>query len=142
MSWMHHYFPHPGFVIFDFFLTNCRNFWQKASRGNLLRRAASSCPSVFFVRITQDHYQFTPDMKKMLTLLLLISFAMISSCQKQDSTAEQQLAQRKVELDAREEALAERKSVLDEREKALDEREKVIANVRTIPTGVQGQPPQ
>ena len=79
---------------------------------------------------------------------MVIPFAMICSCQKQDSAAEQQLAQRKTELDAREEALAERKSALDEREKALaerekalDEREKVTANVRTIAPGVQSQTP-
>ena len=87
-------------------------------------------------------------MKKMFVLSMLISFAMICSCQKQDSTAEQQLAQRKTDLDAREEALAERKSALDEREKALDEREKALAekekatmNARTNPTNVQGQTP-
>jgi hypothetical protein len=60
-------------------------------------------------------------MKKMLFLSALISFAMICSCQKQDSTAETQLAQRKTELDAREKAL-------DEREKAMVEREKAVAN--------------
>jgi hypothetical protein len=92
-------------------------------------------------RITQDDYQFAPDMKKILVLSILGSFVMICSCQKQESAAEQQLAQRKVELDAREEALAERKSALDEREKALAEREKAIANIRTIPTSVQGQTP-
>ena len=87
-------------------------------------------------------------MKKMFVLSMLISFAMICSCQKQDSTAEQQLAQRKTDLDAREEALAERKSALDEREKALDERDKALAekekatmNARTNPTDVQGQTP-
>jgi hypothetical protein len=42
---------------------------------------------------------------------------------KKDSTAEQQLAQRKTELDAREKAL-------DEREKALVEREKLVAKPR------------
>ena len=82
---------------------------------------------------------------------MLISLVMICSCQKQDSAAEQQLAQRKTELDAREEALADRKSALDEREKALDkiekaldEREKSLAqkekatmNARTNPTDVQ-----
>jgi hypothetical protein len=41
-------------------------------------------------------------MKKTLVLALLIPFALVCSCQKQDSTAEQQLAQRKTELDARE----------------------------------------
>jgi hypothetical protein len=58
---------------------------------------------------------------------MLVSFAMICSCQKQDSAAEQQLAQRKAELDAREKAL-------DEREKALAEREKVRARAPTIPS--------
>jgi len=80
-------------------------------------------------------------MKKILFLSTLISFAMICSCQKQDSAAEQQLAQRKTELDAREEALAERKSALDEREKTLAEREKATADARTIRSGVQSQIP-
>src|SRR6266576_5803551 len=62
-------------------------------------------------------------MKKNLALSLLIPFALVCSCQKQDSTAEQQLAQRKTELDAREKAL-------DEREKALAEREKLVAKPR------------
>jgi|SRR5437667_4724541 len=65
-------------------------------------------------------------MKKMFVLWMLTAFAMICSCQRQDSTAEQQLAQRKTELDARETAL-------DEREKAVAEREKAMANSRTIP---------
>ena len=59
------------------------------------------------------------DMKKTFALSLLIPFALVCSCQKQDSTAEQQLAQRKTELDAREKGL-------DDREKALAEREKVV----------------
>jgi DNA repair exonuclease SbcCD ATPase subunit len=62
-------------------------------------------------------------MKKTLALSLLIPFALVCSCQKQDSTAEQQPAQRKTELDAREKAL-------DEREKALAEREKLVAKPR------------
>jgi hypothetical protein len=65
-------------------------------------------------------------MKKTLVLSLLIPFALVCSCQKQDSTAEQQLAQRKTELDAREKAL-------DEREKALAEREKLVARRRVAP---------
>ena len=65
-------------------------------------------------------------MKKTLALSLLIPFALICSCQKQDSSAEQQLAQRKTELDAREKAL-------DEREKALAEREKLVARRRVAP---------
>src|SRR5437899_8661273 len=64
-------------------------------------------------------------MKKIFVLSMLISFAMICSCQKQDSAAERQLAQRKAELDARENAL-------DEREKALAEREKATAIARPI----------
>src|SRR6266542_132492 len=86
-------------------------------------------------------------MKRNFILSMLIPFAMICSCQKQDSTAEQQLAQRKTELDTREDALIEREKALDERvnalaEKvnALDERvnalaenEKAAANARMIP---------
>jgi len=62
-------------------------------------------------------------MTKIFAVLLLIPFALVCSCQKQDSTAEQQLAQRKTELDAREKAL-------DEREKALAERERLVARPR------------
>ena len=65
-------------------------------------------------------------MKKIFVLSILTAFAMICSCQKQDSAAEEQLAQRKLQLDAREEALAEGKSVLDERKKSLVEREKTL----------------
>ena len=65
-------------------------------------------------------------MKRTLVLSLLIPFALVCSCQKQDNTAEQQLAQRKAELDAREKAL-------DEREKALAGREKLAAKPR-VPT--------
>jgi hypothetical protein len=88
------------------------------------------------------------DMKKMFVLSMLVSFAMICSCQKQNSVAEQQLVQRKMELDAREQELAERKNALDERESVLNEREKSLAekekatmNARTNPTNVQGQTP-
>ena len=87
-------------------------------------------------------------MKKIFILSMVISFAMICSCQKQDLAPEQQLAQRKVALDAREEALAERESALVKREKALDQREKTVAekekaaaNARTIPPRAQGQTP-
>ena len=65
-------------------------------------------------------------MKKTFVLSLLIPFALVCSCQKQDSTAEQQLAQRKTELDARETAL-------DEREKALAQRAKLVATPRIAP---------
>ena len=65
-------------------------------------------------------------MKKILVLSLLIPFALVCACQKQDSTAEQQLAQRKTELDAREKAL-------DEREKALADRAKIVVKPRVAP---------
>jgi hypothetical protein len=67
-------------------------------------------------------------MKKNFIISMVISFAMICSCQKQDLAAEQQLAQRKTELDAR--------------EKVLDEREKASKNARTIARGVQAQTPE
>src|SRR6266446_4184237 len=65
-------------------------------------------------------------MKKIFVLSLLIPFALVCSCEKQDSTAEQQRAQQKTELDAREKAL-------DEREKALAERENLVAKSRIAP---------
>ena len=71
-------------------------------------------------------------MKKIFVLSVLIPFAIICSCQKQDLAAEQQLAQRKAELDAREKAL-------DEREKALAEREKATASARMIPSDLQSR---
>jgi septal ring factor EnvC (AmiA/AmiB activator) len=80
-------------------------------------------------------------MKKIFIPSMLIALAMICSCQKQDSAAEQQLAQRKTELDAREIALDEREKALHERERSLAEREKAIAKIRTTPPGVQGQTP-
>src|SRR5881396_908815 len=75
-------------------------------------------------------HTLTPDMKKLFVLSVLISSVMICSCQKQGSTVEQQLAQRKAELDARGKAL-------DEREKALAEREQAVAATKTIPDNVQ-----
>lgn len=65
---------------------------------------------------------------------MVISFAMICSCQKQDSTADAQLAQRKTELDRREKAL-------DEKEKALLEREKAVANSHVIQSRQQARNP-
>lgn len=65
---------------------------------------------------------------------MLISFAMICSCQKQDSTTEAQLAQRKAELDTRDQALTKR-------EKALAEKEKMIARFRAIPSDLQARKP-
>jgi hypothetical protein len=78
-------------------------------------------------------------MKRISILSMVISFAMICSCQKQDVVAEQQLAQRKVELDAREEALDERLNALDAKVKALAENEKSRANDQTIPPDAQSQ---
>jgi hypothetical protein len=75
---------------------------------------------------SKQQKQPNPDMKKFFVLSILISFAIFCSCQKQDSTAEQQLAQRKTELDAREKAL-------DEREKASAEREKLVTRRRVAP---------
>src|SRR6266542_3932384 len=97
-------------------------------------RLTSHCPSVFLLAITENQLQFTSDMKKIFIPSMLIAFAMICACQKQNSAAEQQLAQRKTELDTREAAL-------DEREGALAQREKGIAKIRTTPPVVQGQTP-
>jgi len=74
-------------------------------------------------------------MKKLFVLSLLIPFALVCSCQKRDATAEQQLGQRKADLDAREKAL-------DEREKTLTKREKLAAKPRlpTIPRTVPVEP--
>jgi hypothetical protein len=65
---------------------------------------------------------------------MLICFAMICACQRQDSAAEAQLAQRRAELDAREKAL-------DEREKAVSEWEKAITKFRAIPSDLQARKP-
>jgi hypothetical protein len=73
-------------------------------------------------------------MKKNSILPIVIFFAMICACQKQDSAAEAQLAQRKSELDAREKAL-------DEREKAVGEWEKAVANSRIIQSRQQARNP-
>src|SRR5207244_12864652 len=85
-------------------------------------------------------------MKKIFILPMVISLAMICSCQKQDAVAEQQRDQRKVELDTREDALIERLNALDEKVNALDERvralaenEKSRANIQTIPPDAQSQ---
>jgi hypothetical protein len=87
-------------------------------------------------------------MKKILLLSMLVSFAMICSCQKQDSAAEQQLPQRKTEPDTRETALIERLNALDEKVNALDkkvnalsEKEQTTFNAGATATGVQAQTP-
>jgi hypothetical protein len=69
-------------------------------------------------------------MKKLFVLSVLIPLAMVCSCQKQDAAAEQQLVQRKAELDAREKAL-------DEREKALGEKERAVAHAAMLPPDLQ-----
>jgi hypothetical protein len=56
----------------------------------------------------------TGHMEKTFALSALIPLALLCSWQKQDSTAEQQLAQRKTELDAREKALEEREKLVRE----------------------------
>jgi uncharacterized protein (DUF3084 family) len=71
-------------------------------------------------------------MKKLFILSMFISLAMLCSCQKQDSTVEAQLAQRKTELDSREEAVVQREKAVDAREKAVAEREAALANNRII----------
>jgi hypothetical protein len=71
-------------------------------------------------------------MKKIFVLSTLVSLAMICACQKNDSVAEAQFAQRKAELDKREKAL-------DDREKALVEKEKMIASLRAIPSDLQSR---
>jgi hypothetical protein len=78
----------------------------------------------------QETITADPDMKKLFILSMLIPLAIFCSCQKQDSTAEQKLAQRKTELDARENALVER-------EKAVAEREKAVATAQMAPFDVK-----
>lgn len=77
--------------------------------------------SVQFVRWKPKSVTFTADMKKLFLLLTLASLSMICSCQKQNSAADDQVAQRQTELDAREKALNEREKALEEREKASSE---------------------
>src|SRR5215469_13653105 len=84
-------------------------------------RLTSKTSPIFSSTIKQDLTDRS--YKKTFALSALIPLALICSCQKQDSTAEQQLTQRETELDAREKAL-------DEREKALEEREKLVAKPR------------
>jgi cell division protein FtsB len=83
-------------------------------------------------------------MKQLFVVSMLIAFAMLSSCQKQSSTSEDQLAQRKTELDAREKALDAREKALDARDNALNRPARAAANApttttRTIPPEAQAQ---
>jgi hypothetical protein len=71
-------------------------------------------------------------MKRIFLFSTFICFAIICACQKQDSAAEAQLAQRKAELDTREKAL-------DERERALIEREKAGPNRHIIQSPQQAR---
>ena len=77
-------------------------------------------------------------MKKTLVLSLLIPFVLVCSCQKQDSTAEQQLAQRKTELDAREKALAQRAKLVATPRIAPVPRIAPAAPQRTVPPELKG----
>jgi len=69
-------------------------------------------------------------MKKLFVLGMVTSFALFSSCQKQDSTAEQQLAKRKAELDVREQTVDEREKAVIARERAVTARERLAQAVR------------
>ena len=112
-----------------------------------MERCSPLAASAFLATI-YNQITFAADMKKMFILPIVISFATICSCQKQDSAAEQELAQRKTELDARENALDERMNALDGKVKALDEtvkilaeNQKAMANAETSLNGVQGETP-
>jgi uncharacterized protein YlxW (UPF0749 family) len=79
-------------------------------------------------------------MKKIFVLSMLVSFVMICACQKQDSAAEQQLAQRQVELDAREKASAERLNSLEEKVNSLDQSVKALAGKQKDTVNAPGNP--
>ena len=122
----------------------------QAHRGEF-GKAFTLAASAFLATNYTIKITFAADMKKMFLLSMLISFAMICSCQKQDSAAEQQPAQRKTEPEARETALTaliERLNALDEKVNALDkkvkalfEKEQATLNAGATATGVQGQTP-
>jgi hypothetical protein len=83
-------------------------------------------------------------MKQLFVVSMLIAFGMFSSCQKQSSTTEDELAQRKTALDAREKALDAREKALDARDNALNRPARAPANAatntaRTIPPEAQAQ---
>jgi hypothetical protein len=88
-----------------------------------------------FLRLLRKNRELIRNMKKLFALSACISLAIFWSCQKQDSAAEQQLAQRKTELDAREKAL-------DQREQALAERSKSVVKPRVapVPRPARGEP--
>lgn len=70
----------------------------------------------------------------MAQVSVLICFALVCSCQKQNAAAEGELVQRKAELDAREKAL-------DEREKKLGEWEKAMTRFPTVPSHIESPRP-
>lgn len=72
-------------------------------------------------------------MKKLFVLPALVVFVAVSSCQKNDSSVDQQLAERTSQLDAREKAL-------DAREKSLETRERTTTESRAA-AGLQAVPP-
>jgi hypothetical protein len=72
-------------------------------------------------------------MKKLFVLPAFIIFVTVTSCQKNDSTVDQQLAERTAQLDAREKAL-------DAREKSVETRERTTADSRAA-TSLQAVPP-
>jgi hypothetical protein len=73
------------------------------------------------------HDQLTPHMKKHLIAPIFVVFVTICSCQKQNSSADEQLVRRQTALDTRETALDDREKALDEREKVLSQRERALA---------------
>jgi peptidoglycan hydrolase CwlO-like protein len=80
-------------------------------------------------------------MQNISSVSLLIFVALICSCQKQDSTGDQQFAQRKAELDAREHALDERMNALNERINILEQRLNALPERGETTTNAQAMPP-
>ena len=126
----------------------------QAHRGEFGKAVRPLAASAFLATNYTIKITFAADMKKMSVLSMLISFALICSCQKQDSAPEQQLAERKTEPEAREtaltplierlDALDEKVNALDKKVKALFEKEQATLNAGTTgttATGVQGQTP-
>lgn len=59
---------------------------------------------------------------------IFVVFVMICSCQKQNSSADEQLVRRQTTLDTREKTLDEREKALDDREKMLSQRERALTD--------------
>ena len=79
-------------------------------------------------------------MKKIFILSMLICLAMICSCRKQDSVAQQQSRQPNAEMDAREKALDERLNALDQRVNGLDQRLRALAEKEKATASTQTAP--